>query len=112
MADRNESGGDVQAAQPDRDVPRTPDELIDFARLTAQAKGKALLPEQIEVLDEEIAARCSYARVWSAEYGNAGFGWEIWGRKTYVLESVLAFLERLDADPVAKDYLSKRFRKG
>jgi hypothetical protein len=93
------------------DVPRTPDELIEFARLTALAKGKAMLGEQIEVLDGEIVARCSYARVWAGDYGAAGFGWEEWGRKTYVLESLLSFLQRLDADPEARDYLAKRFRR-
>jgi hypothetical protein len=112
MGDRDEPQGDVQPAEPAGYVPRTPDALIDHARLAAQAKGKALLSEQIEVLDDEIAARCSYARVWVGEYGSAGFGWEEWGRKTYVLETILAFLERLDADPAAKDYLSKKFRRG
>lgn len=92
----------------DRDEPRTPDAIVDHARLTAQARGKPLIKEQIDVLDRLLAQRCASARANATAYG---WDWDAWGRTTYVLESVLTFLERLDSDPVARDYLIRRFRR-
>jgi len=93
------------------DEPLPPHALVDHARLTARKHGKPLLKEQIDVLDGLIAQRCSSARANATVYGPQAWDWEVWGRTTYVLEAVLSFLQRLDADPAAKDYLAKRFRR-
>jgi hypothetical protein len=118
MANTDELGTEADtitpAADPARSVPTTPDELVNFARLTAQGRGKPMLAEQIEVLDEEIAARCDSMRNTLKIYGDGYadvFDLETWGRKIFVFESVLSLLKRLDDDPEAKAYLSKRFRR-
>lgn len=94
-----------------QDEPRTAEAIVDHARLTAQGGGKPQIKEMIQVIDEDIAIRCSSARVWMREHGEVGFDWDTWGRKTYVWEAVLSFLQRIDSDPEARDYLVKRFRR-
>jgi hypothetical protein len=88
------------------------EEIVHHALFTAQKHGAAKLPEMIEVLDGVIAQRCASARANVNVPGHeSAWDWAVWGRTTYVLETALAFLKRLDGDPEAKDYLVKRFRR-
>jgi hypothetical protein len=93
------------------DAPTTPDEIVDHARLTAQRIGKVMLPEMITALDEEIARRYQSASVGIATHGAGNWDMNYWGRRTCVLEAALAFLQRINDDPEARDYLITRFRK-
>jgi hypothetical protein len=87
------------------------EEIVDYARLTAQGRGKAQLHEMVDVLDDLIAQRCASARASVAAGHQSAWDWVVWGRTTYVLEAAEAFLKRLDDDREAKDYLVKRFRR-
>jgi hypothetical protein len=94
------------------DAPTTPDEIVDFARLTAQKRGKVLLPEMIAALDDYLAQRCASARANVNCLGHeSAWDWENWGRRTCVLEATVAFLQRISDDPEARDYLVRRFRR-
>ena len=109
VADKEQA--DALTAEADRDVPRTADQIVDDARLNASLLGKPLMAEQIQILDDLIAQRYSSARANATTYGPAAWDWDTWGRKTFVLESVEAFLKLLDADPEARDSLTKKFRR-
>jgi hypothetical protein len=93
------------------DVLTTPDEIVTFARLTAQKQGKVMLPEMIAALDDYVSQRCDSARASCAAGYAADWDWNIWGRRTCVLEAAVAFLQRISDDPEAREYLLKRFRK-
>lgn len=93
------------------DEPQTPDAIVDHARLTAQAHGKAMLPEMIAVLDRLIAQRCSTARVVAAVYPEEDFDWPTWGRITYVLEAALMFLDQLAGDDKLRAMVGKRLKE-
>ena len=94
------------------DTLKTPDQIVDEARLIAQRQGKVLLSEMIAHLDEMIAARCESASAGIATHGVQNWDMEYWGHRTWVLESLLSFLQRIDSDEEARDYLVRRFRRG
>ena len=93
------------------DEPMTPEQTADEARLTAQKLGKVLLPEMIDVLDEVIAQRLSSMRVWMEAWTAKDVDLKTWGRKICVMDATLAFLQRINDDPDARDYLVRRFRR-
>ena len=93
------------------DETRTPDQIVDHARLTAQRMGKVMVGEMITAMDEEIARRCQSMGAWIKEHSEENVDLETWGRRTCVLEAALAFLQRIGDDPEARDYLVKRFRR-
>ena len=94
------------------DTLKTPEQIVDGARLVAQKHGKAMLPEMMIHLDEVIAQRCQSMEAWIKERSADGVDLETWGRRTHVLEAVHAFLQRIDNDPEAREYLVRRFRRG
>jgi hypothetical protein len=93
------------------DDPTTPEEIVTHARLIAQRQGKVLLAEMIAHLDEVVSDRCAGLRAWTKMWTTEGFDLETWGRRTHVLESALSFLQRIDSDEEARDYLARRFRR-
>lgn len=94
------------------DAPKTPEQIVDYARLTAQRLGKVMLPEMMAHLDEIVSGRCGSMRAWIKEHGADNVDLETWGRRTHVLDALFSFLERIDSDEEARDYLVRRFRRG
>lgn len=94
----------------DRDEPQTPDAIVDHAVVMAKLAGKPMLAEQIQVLDDLIAQRYASMRAAATAYPAESFDLAAWGRAIYVLEALEAFLQLIDSNPEAKDYLVKRLR--
>lgn len=97
MADETLSGTEAGSdTRPGRDVPTTPEAIVDHARSVAQGGGVPSIEEMASVLDDMIALRLGSMRAGITIYGNQADKFDLrqWGRDTYVLEHILARIQR------------------